>query len=121
MSEEHFDLLSACMQGLIKINEAASQLGILPEQVKGLQNRGVLQTVRITSSLRYLSRQEVTELISEVAALPAASAGRAVAPLKEFCRAKGVPLTRVIDLWRRGEMDGKLCHGDGQGFPTTIW
>lgn len=105
----------AYMQGLINLKEAASQLGILPEQVKGLQNRGVLQIIRITSSLRYLSREEVAELTSEVAALPTASAGRSVAPLKEFCRAKGVPLTRVIGLWRRGEMDGKIFRGDGRG------
>ncbi len=104
------------MNRLINLKDAASQLGILPQQVKGLQNRGVLGTVKITSSLRYLSREEIAELITQLENLPETLVGRSVAPLKEFCRAKGIPLTRVIDLWRRGELDGKICRGNGKGL-----
>lgn len=104
------------MSRLINLKDAALQLGILPQQVKGLQNRGVLGTVKITSSLRYLSREEIAELITQLDNLPDTLAGISVAPLKEFCRAKGIPLTRVIDLWRRSEMDGKICRGNGKGL-----
>ncbi|MCK8484198.1 TniQ family protein [Aliiroseovarius sp. S2029] len=106
----------AYWNSLINLKDAAGLLGILTQQVKALQNRDVLSTVRITSSLRYLLRDEVRALLAQLDALPEWLPGKSVVPLKEFCRAKGVPLAQVIDLWAQGDLDGKLCRGDGAGL-----
>lgn len=103
-------------RSLINLKDAAGQLGILPQQVKALQNCDVLSTVRITSSLRYLLHDEVRALLAQLDALPEWLPGTSVVPLKAFCRAKGVPLAQVIDLWAKGDLDGKLCRGAGAGL-----
>lgn len=84
--------------------------------MKGLQNRGVLKTIRISSTLRYLSRVEVMDLIEQVERLPEVLPGKSVAPLNVFCREKGIPLAQVVDLWRKGELVGQICRGDGVGL-----
>lgn len=101
---------------LMNLNEAAALLNILPQQVKALQNRNVLSAVRITSSLRYLLRAEVLELLAKINALPVSLPEKSVLPLKEFCRTKGTHLARVIKLWEQGELEGKVCRGDGDGL-----
>lgn len=101
---------------LINLKRAASDLGIHAQQVKALQNRCVLSTVKITSSKRYLKRVEIDDLLKRVSELPRSLSEKSVLPIKEFCRAKGVQLTRVIDLWIRGDLDGKVCRGEGIGL-----
>jgi len=102
--------------GLVNLKDSAGLLGLMPSQVKGLQNRGVLKTIRITSTLRYLSRVEVMNLIDQVQRLPKVLPGRSVAPLNVFCREKGIPLAQVVDLWARGGLEGQICRGDGVGL-----
>ena len=102
--------------GLVNLKGAAGLLGLMPSQVKGLQNRGVLQTIRVTSTLRYLSRVEVMNLIDQVQRLPEVLPGRSVAPLNVFCREKGIPLAQVVDLWRRRALEGQICRGNGVGL-----
>ena len=102
--------------GLVNLKDAAGLLGLMTSQVKGLQNRGVLETIRITSTLRYLSRAEVMGLVEQVQQLPEVLLGKSVAPLNMFCREKGIPLAEVVDLWRKGELEGQFCRGDGLGL-----
>lgn len=103
-------------QSLSRLGQAASDLGLLPAQIKSLQNLGVLSTVKVTSSQRYLKRKEIDDLLNRVTDLPDSLPGKSVLPIKEFCRAKGVHLTRVIDLWIQGKLDGKICRGEGCGL-----
>ncbi|MDO6591765.1 MULTISPECIES: TniQ family protein [Rhodobacterales] len=102
--------------GLINLKDAAGLLGLMTAQVKGLQDRGVLKTIRITSTLRYLSRVEVMDLIEQVERLPELLLGKSVAPLNVFCREKGIPLSEVVDLWRKGDLEGQICRGGGVGL-----
>lgn len=88
----------------------------MTSQVKGLRTRGVLETIRITSTLRHLSRVEVMALTKRVEQLPDVLLGKSVAPLNVFCREKGIPLVEVVDLWRRGQLEGQICRGDGVGL-----
>ncbi len=118
-TDVHVDEISKVLnfwEGIINLKDAARMLGLMTSQVKGLQNRGVLQTIRITSTLRYLSRVEVMDLIEQVQRLPEVLLGRSVAPLNLFCREKGIPLAEVVDLWRKGELEGQICQGDGVGL-----
>ncbi|MEM1009631.1 MAG: TniQ family protein, partial [Myxococcota bacterium] len=55
---------------LINLKDAAAKLCILPTQVKTLQTRGVLSSIKITSSLRYLLRDEVDGLLKAMDDLP---------------------------------------------------
>ena len=84
--------------------------------MKALQSRGVLSSIKITSSLRHLLREEVCGLLRQVEELPQTPAGKSVLPIKEFCRDKGVPLARLIEQWKQGDLDGKVCKGDGDGL-----
>lgn len=118
-TDVHVDEISkvrAFWDGLVNLKDAAGLLGLMPSQVKGLQNRGVLKTIRITSTLRYLSRIEVMDLIEQVQRLPEILPSRSVAPLHVFCREKGIPLAQVVDLWRSGDLEGQICRGDGMGL-----
>jgi len=101
---------------LINLKDTAKALGILPTQVKALQNRGVLDTVKVTSSLRYLAREQVSGLLADVENLPENLNCGSVVPLKEFCRAKGVHLARIVDMWACGDLQGKACRGHGEGL-----
>lgn len=118
-TDVHVDELREAMvywKKLINLKDAAAELSILPEQVKSLQNCGVLQTVKITSSLRYSLRGEVQQLLTNIHLLPEELSEKSVAPLKEYCRERGIPLTQVIKLWCLGELDGKICRGAGSGL-----
>ena len=118
-TDVHVDEISkvrAFWDGLVNLKDAAGLLGLMTSQVKGLQTRGVLETIRITSTLRYLSRVEVMALIKQVEQLPEVLLGKSVAPLNVFCREKGIPLAEVVDLWRRGQLEGQICRGDGVGL-----
>ncbi|WP_276150857.1 MULTISPECIES: hypothetical protein [unclassified Sulfitobacter] len=118
-TDVHIDEISKVRtfwDGLVNLKDAAELLGLMPSQVKGLQNRGVLATIRITSTLRYLSLVEVTDLMRQVELLPEVLLGKSVAPLNVFCREKGIPLAEVADLWRKGELEGQICRGDGVGL-----
>ncbi|MDA5559067.1 hypothetical protein, partial [Shimia sp. MMG029] len=96
--------------------EVTKQLGIFPEQLKALQNLGVLTTLKLLSSRRYLFREEVNGLLADVATLPAPLPGKSTAPMREFCRVRGIPLARVISMWKQGELNGALCAGMGDGL-----
>ncbi|UZD91243.1 hypothetical protein [Cognatishimia activa] len=56
------------------------------------------------------------DLIGQVELLPEVLPGKSVAPLNAFCREKGIPLAHVVDLWRKGELDGLLCRVEGVGL-----
>ena len=118
-TDVHVDEISkvqAFWDDLINLKEAAQILGLRTLQVKGLQNRGVLKTIRITSTLRYLSHVEVMALTKQVEHLPEVLPRKSVAPLNLFCREKGIPLAQVVDLWRNGELEGQICRGPGMGL-----
>lgn len=51
---------------LMELGEAASLLGILPEQVKRLQDLGVLKAVKLTSTLRYVERDQIVDILEKV-------------------------------------------------------
>lgn len=118
-TDVHVDEISkvqAFWDDLINLKEAGRILGLRRLQVKGLQNRGVLKIIRITSTLRYLSRVEVMALVKQIEQLPEVLPGKSVAPLNLFCREKGIPLAQVVDLWRKGKLDGQICRGPGVGL-----
>lgn len=106
----------AFWNGLINLKDAARLLGLLTPQVKGLQNRGLLETIRISSTLRYLLRSEVLELIDQLAQLPETLPGKSVVPLNVFCREKGIALAQMIQLWQKGALEGQICLGVGVGL-----
>jgi len=101
---------------LMNLSDAAKALGIGAYQVKNLQNRGVLDTVQVTSSLRYVFREQVSDLLKNVGHLPEILANRPVVPLSEFCRAKGVGVARIVEMWAHGCLEGRLSRGDGVGL-----
>ncbi len=103
-------------KGLMNLTEAADTLGIRPDQVKSLAGLGVLTTVRITSALRYLKREEVGALATGVLQLPTSSKGQGRLPLRQFCRLKGIPLAKVVSAWANGELEGKVWRGEGAGL-----
>jgi len=118
-TDVHIDEISKVRtfwDGLVNLKDAAGLLGLMTSQVKGLQNRGVFEPIRITSTLRYLSRAEVIDLIEKAERLPDLLLGKSVAPLNVFCREKGMPLAQIVDLWRKGELEGQICRGDGVGL-----
>lgn len=125
-TDVHIDEISqveSYWKSLVRLKHAASDLAISPQQVKSLQNLGILSTIRVTSSQRYLKREEIDDLLSRVSELPDLLPGKSTLPIKEFCRAKGVHLTRVINLWIKGDLHGMLCRGEGQGLQAieVVW
>lgn len=120
-TEVHVDDLKkaqAYWDALINLKDAASLLGILPHQVKSLQDRGVLKTIKITSALRYVLQDEVVALLAKARELPIRLESRSVVSLREFCLSKGVPLPQILELWSKGDLDGLLCRGAGIGLQS---
>ena len=105
ISAEGTQRVCAFRAKLTTFAEVTKQLGIFPEQLKALQNLGVLTTLKLLSSRRYLFREEVAQLLSDVAALPGSLPGKSTAPLREFCRVRGIRLARVISMWKQGQLD----------------
>ncbi|WP_171233038.1 TniQ family protein [Ruegeria sp. HKCCA4812] len=106
----------AYVEGLINLEDAARMLGLSRSQIKALQSCGVLDMIKITSSLRYVLRNQAGKLLDKLNGLPTALPYRSVVPLREFCRSKQVTMVQIIDLWVQGELDGKLCRGEGVGL-----
>jgi hypothetical protein len=120
-TDVHVDELArvqAYWDTLLNLETAASLLGITTPQVKLLQYSGVLDTIKITSSLRYIFRIQVSELLEKLDELPSTLPNKSVVPIKEFCQLKQVSIVRMIDLWGQGKLDGKLCRGEGAGLQS---
>lgn len=118
-TDVHVDELAKAMafwDNLINLKDAVWMLGLSRPQVKSLQSTGAIELIRITSSLRYVLRSQVNELLEKLNELPEAPPDRSVVPLREFCHAKQVAMVQIIDLWVRGELEGKLCRGEGIGL-----
>jgi hypothetical protein len=101
---------------LLNLETAASMLNISNDQVKLLQDCGVLGAIKITSSLRYAHRIQVTDLLEKLRNLPAILPGKSVAPLRTFCHSKQVSIVRMIELWSEGRLEENLCLGEGVGL-----
>ncbi len=118
-TDVHVDELAkakAYWDNLINLKDAEWILGLSRSQIKSLQFSGVLDVIRITSSLRYVVRHQVAALIENMKALPTALPERSVLPLREFCHLKQISMVQIIELWVQGNLDGKLCRGDGIGL-----
>jgi hypothetical protein len=61
-------------QSIVKLQEAASLLGVLPDQIKKLQEINVLKTIKITSTLRYVEKAQIESTLQKIAALQKANA-----------------------------------------------
>lgn len=101
---------------LFNLSHAAKLLGTYPNQVRRLQDRGVFSVIRVTSSLRYVPKNEVSALLGEIRDLSTAPLAKSVVPMAEYCRSKGVPLARLVELWRLGKLNGQVFRGDGVGL-----
>lgn len=118
-TDVHVDELKkvqAYWDSLLNLEQAASLLNITRDQVKSLQHCGALDTIKISSSLRYVGRKQANNMLKRLNELPGALPGGSVVPLKEFCFLRQVSIVRVVDLWRQGKLDGKVCRGDGEGL-----
>lgn len=118
-TDVHADELAkvqAYWKTLLNLETAASLLGISSGQVKLLQDCGVLDMIRITSTLRYVSKDQVTKLLERLEKLPTELPNRSVFTLRTFCCLRQVSIVRLIELWVLGKLDGKLCRGKGQGL-----
>lgn len=103
-------------QSIAKLNEAASLLGVLPEQVKKLQKLHVLKTIKITSTLRYVERDQIDCILTKVDKLPPADAGSSSVSLMRFCRSNRLAIERVVQFWLNDENKVGFYRGDGQGL-----
>ena len=120
-TDVHVDELAkakAYWDNLINLKDAVWMLGVSGPQIKSLQSCGAIDMIKITSSLRYLLRSQVAELLEKLDALPPTLPNRSVVPLREFCHLKQVSIVQIIDLWVRGKLDGKLCRGEGIGLQS---
>lgn len=120
-TDVHVDELAkakAYWDKLINLKDAAWMLGLSGPQIKSLQALGAIDMVKITSSLRYLLRSQVAELLEKLDALPPSLPDRSVVPLREFCHLKQVSIVQIIDLWVQGKLEGKLCRGEGIGLQS---
>lgn len=118
-TDVHVDELAkakAYWETLLNLDSAASMLGLSCDQIKSLQNQGVLDTIKISSSLRYVSRGQVIRLLQMLQQLPETLPNRSVFPLRFFCHWKQVSIVRMVELWSQGKIDGMLCRGEGIGL-----
>lgn len=116
VSQEELNSAMAFWRSLSKLGEAASELGVLPEQVKKLQDIGVLKTVRLTSSLRYVEKSQINSIMEKVAALPKVIADSPTVSLRSFCRSNRLSIERVVSFWILGASSDGFFRGDGRGL-----
>ena len=103
-------------QSLANLGEAAALLGILPEQIKKLQDLGALKTVRLTSALRYVERSEIVEILEKVAALPKAGDVSPAVPLRNFCRSNRLPVEKIATICLAEDAPNGFFRGVGCGL-----
>lgn len=120
VSLEELNSVIEFWQSLAKLQDAASSLGILPEQVKGLQEIGVLKTVKLTSTLRYVEKKQIEHLLKKIAMLPEAGDRSPSVPLKRFCRSNRIAMEKVLEFWLSDENGCGFYRGNGRGLHQIV-
>jgi len=118
-TDVHIDELvkaERCWAKLAPLGEAAKRLHIRTSQVRHLQDLGVLRLIKITSTQRYTLQEQIDGLLEAVEALPVCVSCRGALTLREFCRCKGVPLARVIQMWCSGALVDGIARSEGAGL-----
>ncbi|QRF67793.1 TniQ family protein [Ponticoccus alexandrii] len=106
--------------GLRNLKSTAAALNVLPTQVKGLIDKGVLRSIRFGTALRYVYAEEVDLLLADVAALPEAHGVGTYLMLRDHCRNHRIGLVRLITLWRDGKIEGLARVADVTGLQAIL-
>ncbi|MFD1882164.1 TniQ family protein [Paracoccus pacificus] len=117
---DDLDYVLGFWAGLCNLQDAARMLGIQPSQVKSLIELGVFSALRFGSSLRYLHRAEVSDLLRAVEALSAADGGSGFVPLKTFSTSRKIGIARIVAAWHSGELQGQIARGEGKGLQALF-
>ncbi len=102
--------------GLRNLKSTAAALNVLPAQVKGLIEQGILRSIRFGTALRYAYAEDVDRLLADVAALPELTDVGAFLPLRDHCRNHRIGLVRIITLWQEGKIGGFSRSADVTGL-----
>lgn len=106
--------------GLRNLKSTAAALSVLPTQVKGLIDKGILRSIRFGTALRYVYAEDVDRLLANVTALPEMPGAGAYLPLRGHCRNHCIGLVRLITLWQDGKVDGLSRGADLTGLQAIL-
>ena len=106
--------------GLRNLKSTGATLNVLPTQVKGLIDKGVLRSIRFGTALRYVYAEDVDLILAEVAALPEVPSVGNYLPLRDHCRNHRIGLVRLITLWRAGKVEGLARVAEVTGLQAIL-
>ena len=101
---------------LCNLEEASGMLALKPTQVKALIKLGVFHAIQFGSALRYLRRSEIESCLADLDQLPPIGGDAGFMPLKDFCRLKGVPISKILAAWHWGRLNSFLRRTEGSGL-----
>ena len=101
---------------LCNLEEASRMLALKPTQVKALIKLGVFNAFQFGSALRYLRRSEIKSCLADIDQLPSIGGEAGFMPLKDFCRLKGVPISKILAEWHLGRINSFLRRTEGSGL-----
>jgi hypothetical protein len=116
VTSDEFNSLVDFWRSIAKLKEAASLLGVLPDQVKKLQEIHVLKTIKITSTLRYVEREQIGTILHKVSKLPVAGPRTSSVSLLRFCRSNRLAIEKVVQFWLNDKDKRGFYRGDGHGL-----
>ncbi|MEM9576299.1 MAG: TniQ family protein [Pseudomonadota bacterium] len=120
VSHSDLQLVLSFWRSLQNISSAAETLGIRPDQIKALLKLGVLSGCNLGSSLTYVDRSSVQELLAKVEATPVLTKSKHRLSLKAYCQTQHIPLAQVVSLWNAGQLENVYRKGAISGLPSLM-
>ncbi len=107
-------------KGLQNLKDTAAGLNILPVQIKALTKNGVLEGCLLGSSLIYVQQASIDCLRKRIESVRPAERSSSYLPLRSYCRISKVPLSRVVNDWVRGDLEGIRRNEAVEGLPGLL-
>lgn len=102
LTKRDFKRVKSLTDKLVGLTSAAETLNVHHTQIDPLLREGVLKACSFGSSVRYVERASVENLLRKIENLPDAKPNRTLLPLGLYCQLERVPLAKVVAEWLNG-------------------
>lgn len=106
--------------GLTNLKDAAEVLGVHVTQMKSLIEAGVIDAVRLGTSLRYVTKSSIENVLNTIAAIPVDRASWDLLPIAEFSQGRCVSMALVLKAVLDGTLTSVFRSADGTGIKTLL-
>ncbi|SEB47678.1 TniQ family protein [Rhodobacter sp. 24-YEA-8] len=104
VSVEDIQTVDAFWRNHSNLKDAAERLGLHPAQIKAFIEVGVLEAVRLSSALRYVTNASIDAVLVMVSNAPVDHPNSELLPIAEFSQSRCISMARVVCA----ALDGKI-------------